>query len=177
MNEADSNLLQQIPIMPPDHYPANYDPGDLAKIEFLQTCVRLNIPDHRIPPLRPSILEPCLGVLAPFQPPRIDLFRIREWPKKADAAWREYRDQIIRRFTEIIQSTLTSNPPVRTRKSGPKRDIPPRSLAFEWAVRNYCLEESWTAIHADEERRGGRYSLDQVNKHGYRILREVGLRK
>jgi len=61
----------------------------------------------------------------------------------------------------------------KSRRAGPKREIPPAKLAYEWADRHHCLGEAWASIARSERT----YTLDQVRKNGNAILKQLEMRQ
>lgn len=183
----------------PKHYLLAGVPDQISRLEFLKACERLEIPPERWPdfgtvmlpggmaqpPGTPQIPPQTMGVAVPrlsFELPPFDLCADdhRSWKRKADAAWKQFREKQFGRYLRKCTKTQRFAVKIRllvprkkTRFPGSKRNPIPLEKRYEFAVRRYCLQETWATLQTMEK---GQYSFDQIRKSVTKLLAGVGLK-
>jgi hypothetical protein len=101
--------------------------------------------------------------------PAHDLLHPEKWPAEVEVRCRSYRETTLARYLQFASLTMVKQ--TKSRGTGPKRTVADLELVCEWAVRHYCLGESWPAI----AKSALGYTPNQVKKNGLKVLKTLQL--
>lgn len=150
-----------------------------ARLQIIEAFQRLGIPHREWPDFvrtfytNPQAREGYRASISPlpFQPP--DFERLNEspaqWAKKADAAWKQYRDGLLKQWQSWVTAGVDEEIPPEKNIRGPGRsgrNAPPDAHA-EWAARR-LIGMSWKEIASDQ------FNVDQVKKAAIEMIKRAG---
>ena len=125
-----------------------------ARNRIIEELERLGIPRQDWPAYVQRPAKPDFSAshrFECFQPPDIDLLResMRDWVKKADAAWGRYRDRQVRLFAFLVEKGVDEPiPDKRSRGPGKKGRNMAIDARYEWAARR-LIGVAWKVIAID----------------------------
>jgi hypothetical protein len=160
--DVDYKQLSRLPVGSPD---------DVSKLKFLQACEAVGVPREKIPWREKGLVLPGAAHLGIAHPPltfTLPAFRLmndnhRSWRRRADKAWREFRDReygpYLKKCTKA-QRVFTV-PALKMRFNGAKRnDALPELLRYELAARRYGLNQTWSSL----QELAGNYHQDRIRR-------------
>lgn len=148
-----------------------------ARNRIIEELERLGIPRQDWPayvqrPAKPEFSES--HQFECFQPPDIDMLResMRDWVKKADAAWDRCRDRQVRLFEFLVEKGVDEPiPHKRSRGPGTKGRNVEIDARYEWAARR-LTGDAWKVIAIDAG-----VSEHRVRKPATEVLKIAGWEK